>query len=79
MVLHMGPLALCNRVTPMASRKTEINRLADQYGYTLKRNTNHLVWVHAITGFVVTTGKSDSDYRAQRNTEARFRRGAVAA
>ena len=63
----------------MASRKSDIARLADQYGYTLKRSTNHLVWIHAITGFVVTTAKSDSDHRAKRNIEAHFRRGAVAA
>lgn len=61
------------------ARKTEFHRLAETYGYQLKRSSSHLIWVHTITKFVVTTAKTASDFRAVKNAEANFRRGAALA
>ena len=59
-------------------KKNTIHRLANQFGYELRRQSNHLIWKHQMTGAVVTTSKTPSDWRALRNIEKQFAHGALA-
>lgn len=62
-----------------STKRTPFHALARKYGYELKRQTNHLIWRHCITGRLVVTPKSTSDWRAAKNAERTFRSGALAA
>ena len=55
----------------------EISRLAEQFGYQLRRQSKHLIWQHQITGAVVTTSATPSDQRALRNIAKNFAYGAA--
>ena len=61
----------------MATRNTDIAKLAHSYGYKLKRRRTHLIWEHLVTGFIAVTSATASDHHALRNAEKVFRRGAV--
>jgi hypothetical protein len=55
----------------------EIGRLAERFGFELRRQSKHLVWHHPITGAVVTTSRTPSDQRALRNIAKNFAYGAA--
>lgn len=49
-----------------------VKRLAEQFGFELRRQSKHLIWVHSTTGAVVTTARTPSDWRALRNIAKDF-------
>jgi len=57
--------------------RQHVKQLAKQFGYELRRQSKHLIWHHPITGAVVTTAKSPSDWRALRNIQRDFAYGAA--
>ena len=58
-------------------KNTPFTRAAERFGYRLKRAKKHLIWEHIVTGAVVVTPKSASDYRAIRNACKQFEWGAA--
>jgi len=60
-------------------KSNAIYRLAKQFGYELRRQSKHLIWKHQITGAVVTTAKTPSDWRALHKIEKHFAHGAAIA
>lgn len=48
------------------------------YGFALKRSNKHRVWQH-VTGAIVTTSATCSDWRAARNVERDIKRVLCAA
>lgn len=63
----------------MASRKSEIDGVAKKWGFRLKRRNTHLVWEHAVTGFIAVTSSSASDKHALNQAERLFRKIAAQA
>lgn len=55
----------------------DITRLAAEFGFELRRQAKHLIWQHPITGAVVTTSRTPSDWRALRNIAKDFAYGAA--
>ena len=58
----------------MANKYTSISKLAQDYGFGLKRQRKHMVWQHVVSGYIVTTSKTCSDSRALRNIESNFKK-----
>tara|TARA_B100001057_G_scaffold442097_1_gene477206 strand:- start:873 stop:1079 length:207 start_codon:yes stop_codon:yes gene_type:complete len=58
----------------MSKKLINIHRLAEEYGFGLKRQKKHLVWQHVVSGYIVTTSKTFSDARALRNIESNFKK-----
>ena len=58
----------------MAKKLIYIQKLAQEYGFDLKRQRNHMVWQHVVSGYIVTTSKTCSDVRALRNIESNFKK-----
>ena len=65
----------CGVTSTMKSK--DISRLAAQFGYELRRQSKHLIWQHQITGAVVTTSRTPSDWRVLRNITQDFAYGAA--
>ena len=59
----------------MSTKIIDIYKLAQEYGFGLKRQRKHMVWQHVVSGYIVTTSKTFSDARALRNIESNFKKG----
>lgn len=55
------------------STKRQIAKILENHGYTLKRRTNHLVWVSP-RGQVIVTPSTPSDHRTVKNILAIVKR-----
>ena len=55
------------------SIKRQIAKLLENHGYTLKRQTNHLIWVNP-RGQVIVTPSTPSDHRTVKNIFAIIKR-----
>ena len=58
----------------MSTKIIDIYKLAQEYGFGLKRQRKHMVWQHVVSGYIVTTSKTFSDKRALRNIKSKFKK-----